>query len=156
MGHVFGKKSLEKLETCHPDLQKIMKLAISRSFVDFGISEGMRSVERQKELFDKGLSKIDGVTRKGKHNYDPSQAVDIYCYHSNPDTRRKIAYDMTHLAFVAGVIQSCAVELKNKGDITSDIRWGGNWNSDGVLVFDQSFIDGPNHEIKLDFVDNLP
>jgi len=149
MGFRFGKRSEEKLETCHPDLQKIMRLAISRSFIDFGISEGQRSVERQQELYNKGLSKIDGVSKKGKHNYNPSHAVDIYCYHPDSNTRRKIAYDLTHLSYVAGVIQSCAVELKEKGEITSEIRSGINWDSDGILVYDHSFLDGPHHEIRL-------
>ena len=67
----FGERSLGKLETCHKDLQKIMKLAISRSLIDFGISEGHRSIERQNLLFRQKKSKIDGINRKGKHKLQP-------------------------------------------------------------------------------------
>lgn len=144
----FGKRSIEKISTCHPDLQKVMHLAISRSRVDFGISEGERSVERQQDLFHQGKSKIDGVTKKGKHNYSPSLACDIYAYHPDPATRRKIIYDTGSLCYIAGIVISCAEELKSKGEITHTIRWGGNWDRDGVILHDQSFDDLPHFELR--------
>lgn len=143
----FGKNSLKKLQTCHEDLQKIMNLALSRSKIDFGITEGYRSIERQKELFDQGKSKIDGINKKGKHNYNPSEAVDIYIYHPNVQTRRKLAYDRVHLAYVGGIIESCAEELLNECKITHKVRWGANWDQDGVIDYDQSFDDYPHFEI---------
>lgn len=148
MAFKFGKNSKEKLETCHEDLQKIMNLAISRSKVDFGISEGHRSIERQQELFKKGLTKIDGVTKKGKHNYNPSLAADIFGYHPDAAIRRKIMYDQNTLSYVAGVVDACALELLAKGETSHVIRWGGNWDSDGVIAIDQSFFDFPHFELK--------
>ncbi len=147
MGHKFGKNSLGKLETCHVDIIDILKNAIDRSMVDFGVSEGHRSIERQKQLFDEGKSKIDGITKKGKHNYNPSRAVDIYIYHPDLSTRRKLAYDKVHLAYVAGVITAVADELYEEGIIQSKVRWGGNWDSDGVIGLDQSFDDYPHFEL---------
>lgn len=143
----FGKRSNEKLDTCHKDLQKITRLAIKRSHVDFGISEGNRSIERQYQLFLEGKSKIDGINTKGKHNYKPSLAEDIYIYHPNLETRRKLAYDKVHLAYVGGVITACAYELYEKGETTHLIRWGANWDSDGVIDYDQSFDDYPHFEL---------
>ena len=145
--YTFGTRSLTQLESCHPDLQKIFKLAIKRSKVDFGISEGHRTKSRQKELFDKGLSKIDGELIEGKHNKWPSEAVDIYAYHKDYNTRRKLAYDKVHLTYIAGVIDSCAKELYEKGEVQHLIRWGANWDSDGVIDYDQNFDDFPHHEI---------
>jgi len=147
MAFSFGERSLQKLSTCHPDLQKIMRLAIKRSDVDFGITEGHRSVERQKQLYDEGKSKIDGITRKGKHNYSPSLAVDIYIYHPDLETRRKLAYDKVHLAYVGGIISTCAKELYERGEVSHVIRSGYNWDSDGIIDFDQSFDDYPHHEL---------
>jgi len=146
--YTFGTKSKEKLNTCHIDLQKIMELVISRSKIDFGISEGHRTIGRQKQLFDEGKSKIDGINRLGKHNHNPSEAVDIYAYHSDLETRRKIAYDKAHLSYIAGLVDSCALELLKKGEITHSIRWGANWDSDGVIGLDQSFDDFPHFELK--------
>jgi peptidoglycan L-alanyl-D-glutamate endopeptidase CwlK len=148
MSFKFGRRSKGKLETCHEDLQKIMNLVISRSKVDFGISEGHRSVERQHELFLEGKSKIDGINRLGKHNHNPSEAVDIYGYHPDLETRRKLAYDKTTLSYIAGIIDSCANELFDKGETSHIIRWGANWDSDGIIDYDQSFDDFPHFELK--------
>ncbi len=147
MGFRLGRNSKEKLATCHPDLQAIIELAIARSKVDFGVTEGRRSLERQKELFDQGKSKIDGISKKGKHNFSPSLAVDLYAYHPDLETRRKLAYDVTHLAYIAGVISSCAEELFDKGVVRYKIRWGANWDSDGIIDYDQEFDDFPHFEL---------
>lgn len=143
----LGKGSLKKLESVHHDLVKIIKLAITRTPVDFGISEGHRTLERQKELYDQGKSKIDGINKKGKHNYSPSLAIDLYAYHPDIEVRKKLAYDVPTLCIIAGVIISCADELKAKGDIKHSIRWGGNWDNDGVVLYDQSFDDLPHFEL---------
>ena len=66
MQNNYGKNSLEQVRTCHKDMIKILMLAITRSVVDFGISEGHRTQERQKMLFEQGYSKIDGINKKGK------------------------------------------------------------------------------------------
>ncbi len=143
----LGKGSLKKLESVHHDLVKIIKLAITRTPVDFGISEGHRTLDRQKELYDQGKSKIDGINKKGKHNYSPSLAIDLYAYHPDIEVRKKLAYDVPTLCIIAGVIISCADELKAKGDIKHSIRWGGNWDNDGVILYDQSFDDLPHFEL---------
>tara|TARA_R110000868_G_scaffold1211_1_gene9239 strand:+ start:1515 stop:1967 length:453 start_codon:yes stop_codon:yes gene_type:complete len=147
MSFKFGNSSTTKLLTCHIDLQKILQLAISRSRIDFGIAEGHRSLERQKQLFDEGKSQIDGIERKGKHNVEPSQAADIYVYHPDLETRRKLVYDKPSLCYIAGIIISCAEELLEKGEISHNVRWGGNWDKDGVILQDQNFDDLPHFEL---------
>jgi peptidoglycan L-alanyl-D-glutamate endopeptidase CwlK len=137
----FGINSLDELSTCHLDLVKIHNLAIQRSRVDYGISEGQRPTKRQQLLFKQGKSKIDGVTKKGKHNFIPSLATDFYIYHPDPEIRQKLAYDKCSLSYVAGILVSCAEELYQAGEITHKLRWGGNWDMDGVIIMDQSFDD---------------
>lgn len=144
----FGKNSLKKLQTMHVDLQKVLKLAIKRSSIDFGISEGYRSLSRQYALWLAGKTKINGIGKKGKHNIKPSEASDIFCYHPDYEIRKKISYDPCHLSYVAGVIESCSKELYEKGEIKHLIRWGGNWDFDGVILIDQNFDDLPHHELK--------
>lgn len=142
----FGSSSLERLQECHEDLQKIARLAISKSDIDFGISEGYRSVERQKQLYTEGKSKIDGINKLGKHNYNPSMAIDIYIYHPNIEIRRKLAYDKIHLSYIAGIFRACSEELKSKGEISHSIRWGGNFNMNNELA-EESFLDMPHFEL---------
>ncbi len=144
----FGNSSTTKLLTCHEDLQKVLHLAITRSRIDFGISEGHRSLARQNQLFDEGKSQIDGIKKKGKHNFDPSMAVDIYVYHPDLETRRKLVYDKASLCYIAGVIISCAEDLQEKEEITHKVRWGGNWDKDAVILQDQNFDDLPHFELS--------
>jgi peptidoglycan L-alanyl-D-glutamate endopeptidase CwlK len=137
----LGTSSLEKLSTCHLDMVKIISLAIRRSRVDFGITEGNRPIARQKELYDQGKSQIDGIKKKGKHNYNPSLALDYYIYHPDLQARRKLAYDKCSLTYVAAIMVCCAEELYEAGEITHKLRWGGNWDKDGIIIHDQSFDD---------------
>ena len=60
-----------------------------------------------------------------------------------------IIYDEVHLAFVMGIIWACGQELKEQGEITHNLRWGGNWDTDGVIALDrdQSFDDLPHIEL---------
>ena len=120
--HKFSGKSKERLETCHKDLQLIMTEAIQNSMVDFGIAEGHRSLERQKLLFDAGKSRIDGISKKGKHNYSPSLAVDIYAF-----VNGKASWDVSYLSYLGGVITATAAMLYEEGEISHKVRWGGNW-----------------------------
>ena len=147
MGYKFGKTSNERLKDVHIELVKVLQEAVKLSDIDFAITEGYRSVKRQKELFDQGKSKIDGITRKGKHNYFPSLAVDIAVYHPDLETRKQLLYDKASLSFIAGIIQSTAVRLYNDGIISHLVRWGGNWDKDGVIIQDQSFDDLPHFEL---------
>jgi len=136
MNYKFGKSSLKHKKTIHVELELILESALEKSPMDFGISDGFRSKDRQHELYRKGLSKIDGHERKGKHNVKPSMAVDIYAYHSG-----KAQFDQASMCFLAGVILGVAEDLRNRGIIKHRIRWGGNWNMDGVIIYDQSFQD---------------
>jgi len=139
----FSNKSKERLNTCHEDLRLIANIAIQRSQIDFGIAEGHRSVERQYDLYKAGLSKIDGVNKRGKHNYKPSLAFDIYAW-----VNGRSSYDQRYIIFIAGVILAVAKELKEQGRIQTELRWGGNWDGDGQIINDQSFNDLVHFEIK--------
>jgi len=140
----FGKNSLKKLSTCEDDLQLIAHESLKISTVDFGIGEGHRTLKRQKELYDKGYSRIDGISKKGKHNFSPSKAFDIYVYVSG---KPKLAYDKMHLAYIGGVILTVANKLLNDGLISHKVRWGANWDGDGELLYDQNLQDLPHFEL---------
>lgn len=142
---VFGDRSKKNLATCHEDLQLIANEAIKNTDIDFGISEGHRSVERQNQLFKEGKSKIDGINKMGKHNYNPSLAFDIYVYVSG---KKELAYDIKHLCYLGGRLKDTASRLYAEDKISHLLRWGGNWDGDGEIIYDQSFQDLPHFELK--------
>ena len=65
-GYQLGKTSLAKLQGVHPNLVKVIQRAIEITGQDFGVNEGLRTVERQKRLFAAGASK----TMNSKHIID--------------------------------------------------------------------------------------
>lgn len=158
MPYEFSQRSEAQIETLHRDLRKVLREAILWTPVDFGVSEGHRSVERQFALWQQGrkqledgswtvvgpvVTNIDGVSTKGKHNVFPSHAFDIFGYAEGRD----VAYDPEHIAAVAGVLLSTAERLYKTGAISHRLRWGADWDKDGLLVYDHRFVDRPHFEL---------
>lgn len=129
----FGKTSQDKLNTCHPDLQRLMSEVIK--FYDFTILEGERTLQQQQTYFKEGKSKLDGIKKKSKHQSKPSLAVDIAPFPIDfNDTKR--------FYFLAGLVVAKAAELGIK------ITWGGSWN--GSFDFKQNkFVDLPHFQLEL-------
>ncbi len=57
MAFALGKRSLKRLIGVHPELAFAVHEAIKITKVDFGVTEGVRSMERQRKLVKKGRSK---------------------------------------------------------------------------------------------------
>ncbi len=74
----FSRASLSHLHTCSPKLIGVANEAIK--YVDFSVIEGYRSVDRQYELYKQGMTQIDGIGTKGKHNRSPAEAFDLLPY----------------------------------------------------------------------------
>ena len=128
----FGKSSLAKLDDVDPDLRLVMMEAIKLTVIDFGITEGMRSLERAEQLKADGLSKVGN---KSKHCL--GKAVDIVAYDGS-----KITWD---LDFYEEIAQSVG-EVSDLLDIP--VRWGGSWiTGDFKLNRDMSFIDAVHFEL---------
>lgn len=131
MAFALGKRSLERLQGVHPDLVKVVKLAISRSDVDFTVIEGVRSREKQAENVRKGVSQ----TMNSRHL--TGHAVDIA-----PLVNGQIPWnDKSYFNKQAQLMLACADELGIA------IRWGGDWNENGDWK-DEKFYDGPHFELR--------
>ena len=117
----LGSRSKSRLETCHPDLIKIMEEAIN--ILDFTVLCGERDEDAQTEAFDSGRSKVQFPN--SKHNSSPSRAVDIAPYPVDWN-------DLQRFHHLAGIIKGIAHEKGIK------IKWGGDFNS---------FFDGPHFEL---------
>lgn len=118
----FSQESFSKLSTCHADLQALFYDVIK--YVDCTILEGHRNEIEQNIAFKSGHSKIEWPN--GKHNQQPSLAVDVIMY--------PIDFDNVHKAYwFAGYVLGIAQKLKDEGRITHGIRWGGSWDGLGEL-----------------------
>ena len=57
MAYVLGARSRANLAGVHPDLVRVVERAIQISAVDFLVLEGVRTPERQRELYAQGRTK---------------------------------------------------------------------------------------------------
>lgn len=136
MTFVYGKTSIERLETAHPDLQKVFRAAMAFQIVDITILCGRRGKDEQDAACAAGKSETPWPT--SKHNALPSNAVDAAPYFSDG---RKIPWEdrFTWNVF-GGIILAAASSLK------IPIRWGGDWNGN-LSNADQKFHDLPHFEL---------
>ena len=132
----FSKRSQDRLNTCHPDLQKVFNEVIK--YFDCSIIEGIRTKETQEEYVRTGKSR----TMNSRHldqGDGYSHAVDVAPFVKTHPNR--IPWDDHRYFFIlAGHVQRIAAELG------VELRWGGDWDSDGNLS-DQTFIDLPHWEL---------
>ena len=100
--------------------------------VDCSVLCGHRGEEDQNKAFDEGRSKVKYP--HGRHNADPSYAVDVTPYPVDwKDRERQTLF----VGYVIGVAQGMGI----------DLRWGGDWDQD-FQVKDNKFDDFPHFEIK--------
>lgn len=76
MTHIFGLQSKAKLSTVHKSLQDLFYAAIGEAPYDFSITEGLRSLERQKKLFKDGKSKTMNSRHLTGHAVDVCIIID--------------------------------------------------------------------------------
>jgi len=140
----FSKRSQARLETCHPDIQKILNELIK--IYDISVLEGSRSDDRQAELFALGRSKLDGKNKKSKHQSSPSMAVDIMPYKKGTNAFSGDAKDKSRFYFMMGLVRAISKKLLNDCEISHDVRFGLDWDSDNIFN-DQNFDDLPHFEL---------
>ena len=147
----FGRTSRNRRNTCHSDLQLILNRAIK--YVDFSIAQGMRTVEKQFEYYKRGrvqlhgkswaiydkskvITNIDGTRKKGKHNYNPSLAVDIVPYYKGKADWNDLERFKNLVYFIKGIAFELGFEL----------RLGCDWDND-FENRDHTLIDVPHMEL---------
>jgi len=133
----FGNNSQIALTTCHPDIQRVLKECIK--YMDFSVIEGLRTVEKQQEYYNKGLSQLDGISKTSYHQdiYGDgySRAVDIVPYHSSAQQWE----DEKAYKHLAKIIFSVSQKMLYNQQIKHYIEWGGHW---------RNFKDLPHWQIK--------
>lgn len=108
----FSKRSEGNLEGVNPALVAVVRRSLELSPVDFGITEGLRSRERQKQMVAAGASQ----TMNSRHL--TGHAVDVVAYLGS-----NISWEWKYYEQIAAVFKQAGKELGTA------IEWGGYWRS---------------------------
>ena len=132
--HKFGKRSLDNLATVHDQLRAVALLALKLSPHDFTVTEGVRSLERQKQLLaQKATTTLKSYHLDSKDGIIDGKgcALDFYPYFSG---EVQVRAPMRYFKEIADAFKQAASDLGVK------ITWGGDW---------KSFKDGPHIQLEL-------
>jgi peptidoglycan L-alanyl-D-glutamate endopeptidase CwlK len=117
----LSQKSLDTMKGVKDPLVNVVKRAIEISTIDFKVLEGVRTLERQKELLARKVTQ----TLNSKHI--TGDAVDLGALKDGVITWDKESYKTISVA-----MKQAAKELN------VNIRWGGDF---------KTFFDGPHFEL---------
>lgn len=117
----LSQKSLDKLKGVDDDLVRVIKRAIEITPIDFKVLEGIRTLDRQKEIMAAGFTQ----TMKSKHLI--GRAVDLGALPGG-----ELSWDKQPYVDISKAVKQAANELG------ISIRWGGDF---------KSFFDGPHYEL---------
>ena len=151
MTYKLSQRSLDKMGGVDERLVAVVKHAITATKTDFGVIQGLRTIEMQKALVAKGASQ----TMKSKHL--DGNAVDLMAYVGGRGSWELNLYDDLADAMKEG---ANAVGCK--------IRWGAAWHIDSIGQHEgtmeeamngyidlrrsqnrRPFIDGPHFELMI-------
>jgi len=119
MAYQLGTRSRQRLSGVHPDLVAVVKRAIQITEHDFAVLEGIRNINRQRDLFKAGKS----TTMNSRHL--TGHAVDLAPW--------PISWEWEGFYPIADAMKQAAEELG------VDLEWGGDW---------KSFPDGPHFQLS--------
>ena len=140
----LSQRSLSRLEGLDERLVGVVKLAIHKSKIDFGVICGMRTLEEQRALVEKGASQ----TMKSKHL--DGHAVDLMAYIGSRGSWELNLYDD---------IADAMAEAAREVDVP--IRWGAAWTVSNIAQFHggtmedamNSYIDERRSQNRRPFID---
>ena len=135
MGFKLGKTSLARLQGVDETLVNVVKRAIEISEVDFTVLEGVRTLERQRELYAHGRTapgKIVTWTMKSRHI--EGKAVDLVPYPLDWNDLEKF-----------NKIKDAMFKAAKEQDV--NLRWGADWDQDGHYR-EKGETDSPHFEIN--------
>jgi len=119
----FTARDEQRLVGVHPALVKVFRRVAEVSVIRFTITEGVRSLTRQKVLVAKGLSK----TMKSRHL--TGHAIDVALY----DDDGKITWDLQKYKDFATIVEQVAAS--HGIEVEAGVRW-------------KTIVDGPHFQLS--------
>ena len=143
MAYKLSTKSQERLMGVEPELKEVVYEAIKVTKIDFGVIEGLRTEEKQKQLVESGASQ----TMKSKHL--EGRAVDLMAYIGGRGSWELNVYDE-----IADAMKEAAVKV----DVA--FRLGAAWTVTDIREWEgtmedamNSYIDTRRSEGRRPFID---
>lgn len=117
----LSRISRQRLQGVHPDLVRVVERAIELTSVDFSVTEGLRTRDRQQQLHKAGAT----TTMNSRHL--TGHAVDLVAW-----VKGEIRWDWPLYHRIAEAMKKAA------GELGIALEWGGDW---------KSFKDGPHFQL---------
>jgi len=146
----LSDRSISRLYGVKPHLILVVGRAIDYTDIDFGVLQGLRTIEEQEEMVRRGAS----TTMNSKHL--TGEAVDLLAYIGNRGSWEITLYDN-----IGEAMRKAAKEYNVK------LRWGAAWHIPNIVEYTGSmqqatdeyvalrisqgkrpFIDGPHFELN--------
>lgn len=121
MSFRLSTRSRTRLKGVHPALVAVVEAALARSCIDFMVTEGLRTPERQAALVKAGASRTQRSRHLTGHAVDVAALID-----------GQVRWDWPLYGRIAEAFKVAAADLK------TPIVWGGDWTS---------LRDGPHFEL---------
>ena len=128
----LSRKSITRLQGVKEPLVQVVMDAINITKVDFGVVQGLRTEEEQRQLVAQGRSQ----TMKSKHL--TGDAVDLVAYFGREVSWENAVYDD---------ICDAMAESARKNDVA--IKWGGAWTEGNIGQYSGTAEDAHNAYIDL-------
>ena len=143
MAYKLSTRSQERLMGIEPELKEVVYEAIKVTKIDFGVIEGLRTEEKQKQLVESGASQ----TMKSKHL--EGRAVDLMAYIGGRGSWELNVYDE-----IADAMKEAATKVEVA------VRWGAAWTVTDIREWEgtmedamNSYIDTRRSEGRRPFID---
>ena len=122
----LSQRSVDRLEGVHPDMTAVVERAIQLSKVDFGVTQGVRTLDEQKANVAAGRSQ----TMASKHLLQDdgfSHAVDVVAY-VGPD----VSWELNVYDDICDAFKEAAKE------VGCSIKWGAAWSEGDIRTYEGS------------------
>jgi hypothetical protein len=126
----LSQRSLDELKGVDPKLVAVVRRAIQLTTVDFGVTEGLRTLETQRKYVAAGKSR----TMKSKHL--EGRAVDLVAYVDG-----KVSWELNLYDNIADAMTKAAKELG------VPLRWGAAWNVPDIRLWKGTMESAMNHYV---------
>ena len=139
----LSKRSIARLDGVDPRLVQVVRYAIGVSRIDFAVTEGLRTVERQRELVSSGASQ----TMDSRHI--TGHAVDLVAYLGD-----RISWELNLYDDIADAMKEGATA------VGVPLRWGAAWHISDIRKWSgtmeeamNSYIDERRRQNRRPFID---